>query len=392
MDPNTHEGREWVAPESVREFVSWDGMTEDPVVEIPEGWPTTGPTVSQIRSLVSDGFGLYIEGVFDLDLLGETVAELEVLHCAAGPNVRGADALTRMTSLRYLHNDPYMAAAVPTVDLTQLTKLEYVNIHGRGLLSALGAPNLIIGNVEVPSLSSSTPLSPSLRSLVVVAPKVDFDHLTRSLPNLVRLSLLDCRQIDLSPISRLQALEELDLVNVRSIDHAEALTTLPALKRVRIDGTVRMTGRTELLELEIDMFSAYGTAFDANFAAAAKRKNWHVTPARNSSHSRFDLIVSDDGPVEIRFTDWEWLAETLYGDEGEPPSSFQLEAALESAIAEQPHDPPLSCTFDSEGDAFIAQTSDEAQALELLAIWDRVLADPAELRRRLPRRDSKPDA
>ncbi len=46
--------------------------------------------------------------------------------------MRGADALTRMTSLRYLHNDPYMAAAVPTVDLTQLTKLEYVNIYGRG--------------------------------------------------------------------------------------------------------------------------------------------------------------------------------------------------------------------------------------------------------------------
>ncbi|MFF7682786.1 hypothetical protein ACFZA2_08465 [Microbacterium sp. NPDC007973] len=387
MDLNPEGRSEWIVAESVRDFVSWDGMTNDPVVHIPEEWPAVGPAVPEIRSLISDGFGLYVQGVFDLEQLGETAAELAVLHCAAGPDVRGADALPRMTSLRYLYNDPYKAAAMPTVDLSQLAELEQVNIHGRGLLSALNAPNLRDACVEIPSLTSSTPLSPSLRSLVVVSPEVDFEHLAGSLPNLARLSLLDCRQIDLSPIRRLRGLEELHLVNVRCIDHAEALTTLPALKRLRIDGTSRMTGLARLLELTVDSFSAYGTAFDSNFAAAAKRKNWHVTPAPNAAHSHFDLIKSDSGPVEIHFTDWVWLAEALGGDEHELPTSFELETALERVIAEQPEHFPRTHSFDSEGDAFIAQTSDEANALELLKIWDRVLSDPAELRRRLRRRD-----
>lgn len=382
-DSNTAGRREWIVPEEARDFVEWDGTADCPVVRIPDRWPEVGPTVPHIRNLVSEGFGLQIQGVFDLDLLGESASRLEVLYLPAGPDVRGADVLMRMTALRFLHNPLYEAASMPEVDLSRLPNLRHVNVHSPGLLSALGAPNVEYARAEVPSLTSATPLSPSIRSAVLIAPRMDFDHVARHLTNVKFLSLVDCRQIDLSPIHHLRALEELDLVSVRSIEHAEALRGLTALRRLTIDGTSKMTGLHKLLDLRVGSFFGYGAAFDANFAAAAKRRNWTVTPTKNASQSHFDLIVSDAGPVEIHFTDWEWLAATIGDDEQEPPSSFELEAALESAIVEQPDHPALTFTFDSEGDAFIAQTIDEGNALQLLAIWDRVLADPAELRRHL---------
>lgn len=74
------------------------------------------------------------------------------------------------------------------------------------------------------------------------APRGGLDALVHALPNLEWLGLFGCRWVsDLAPLTRLAALEELELRGT-AVDDCAPLSGLPGLRRLRIGGSDRLTG------------------------------------------------------------------------------------------------------------------------------------------------------
>lgn len=375
--------RHWGVPSSASAYVAWDYQTSParepvPILFLHEDWPNVGPRLPDIVQTIRGGVGLSLSCPFDLNWIAEVFDKITVLHCPHdGRDLSGASRIQEMSSLEEIWS-PY--THVPSVDLGNMQTLAVALIRGPGMVSALNAPAVRDAGVDVSSLNANIGITSSMKRLAVSAREIDMDHLTRSAPNLVDLTIMDCDTVDLAFIGGLSQLFRLRLAGCRTVLGVQALTNVAALKELDMEGIRHVDAPWSIFDLDLTRFYAGSSRdFDKRFAKLAKSRGWGFAPSRAASSSKFEVSVVEGGVV-ISFTEWDWLAEVFDVSVADVPTSYELELAVSRVIEEHAGSARIPLTFDSEGDQVVLQVRDLSDASQLVQILDTFLADSEKIR------------
>lgn len=376
--------RDWGVPDDLLPFSGLDpnparGDEPRPLLWLPDGWrPDSDPALSRVREAIDAGMGVSLPGytdVFDLHSLEQSVTELTILWCLYDPAATsGLELLREMHKLRGLR----APNTTEQIDLSQLPELRDVSIHGPALLSALAAPALRTASASVPSLTDEVRLSPTIDTLGLSAKVVDIESISRSLPDLISLTIDGARALDFAPLAQLRSLRELKVMNVGSISGLETFAKSARLDSLSIDRVAVLDEPAALLQVNATRAEAMGSPdLDANFQTAAEKlgRRWYVEPPRRPrSRSRFVIDSAPDGFYEISFTDWDAPSADVNADgDSAQMSGHDLERLLSAVQQSIPALRAIPVTYDSEGDAFHALVHERKQAVALRTAWDKFL-------------------
>jgi hypothetical protein len=173
----------------------------------------------------------------------------------------------------------------------------------------------------------------------------------------------------------LPALAELDIFDVRRITDYEVLTELTQLQRAWVKGNYVFDSSFQ------EMVGARGvwsfTPFKGNSptASSANRARTYLGGADSNTFAPFELSESDEGRIEMHFSDWTEF-ESRLGQISDQRGSALLEGMLERVlVTEFPHEmDDGSVVFDSESQAIHIWLLDRATAnrvgIALTRMWN----------------------
>ncbi|SIS12993.1 hypothetical protein [Microbacterium sp. RURRCA19A] len=357
------------------------------LMSLPEGWtPKGSPSLEEVRLAARMGVGVAWGSCFDLEWLGSDIRYITALMCSPTAEQTGhLERIEEASSLRCLMT-PFLGVE-GVIDISHLTQLRKLVTGQSAFLGGFGLPRLEDLRYMGESLPDGVRTGPAVAYAVFDVARFDAKILENS-SGLRNLQVERARHVDLNTFAGFTSLEHLSLRLCKRVTGVEGLSRLPSLRELQMAFVTKLAEPEQLLDLDQSSLHAWGTPdLDPELVRRAKESGltWSVSPVSKPADIVRVSEIWEGGGYEVTFDEWNHLAAALGPDEGDLPSTEDVERVLRRAV--EVHGSRAlrqSVLYDSEAEAVIVQVPNRRSANRVRDIWLQELHDPDILNKMRP--------